>query len=177
MVEVGLYLVSFVLLLVVFWQDWRARAVQVWLFPGLLGCFGLLSLQQLPLREISYHLGANLLFLVVQLSALYLYFCLRQRAIVPVIGSMLGWGDVLFWVICCAFFSLPNFILFFLGSLLLSLFAHFLFRPLYPLSARQAGSTIPLAGLQALCLSGLIAFRLAWPGLRFLDDTWLLSLV
>jgi hypothetical protein len=166
------FLFSAVLLLLTLVQDVRARAVSVLVFPALLLCLALLALVHRPLPAVLEAWGLNMLFLAAQIGLLYIYFLVTKRRMVAVVGSAMGLGDVLFWLVAAVLFPLPAFILFFLASLLFSLALHFLLR----LSFRNSYSrTVPLAGFQALTLLLLLLGGQLYPEFNFHDDASVLE--
>jgi len=167
-----LYVLALLLLGVLLLQDMRERVVSVVLFPMLLICLAALALQKTSAAGMVHALPRNVLFLLLQLALLYAYFWIRQRKYTAVLGQLMGWGDVLFWLVTAVLFSPANFIFFFLSSLLFSLCLHLLF------SAFHTGTyhkKVPLAGLQALYLSLLLTLQWRHPEINFFDDYLILG--
>lgn len=150
----------------------QERAVSVLIFPLLLGSLLAYGLYKQSAEELAVVFGFNVFFLMLLLSLLYLFFWFRMGIFTPIIGSMLGWGDVLFWLTVAIVFSPANFIIFFLSSLLFSLVLHLV---ILPHVQRYQSSKVPLAGLQALYL--LAVFPLQWflPQLDFYNDYLVLT--
>lgn len=150
-----------------FWQDLRDRAVSIIIFPLLLLCFAGAGLSTKAFGAIIWMPFVNLIFLLIQAGFLYGYFWISRGRQIKVLGSILGWGDVLFWLVTCVVFSPANYILFFLGSLIFSLLLHWVLR--FSL-AESDKSKVPLAGHQALFLLFLLVWQWCTPHLDFYSD-------
>lgn len=155
-------------------QDVRDRAVSVVVFPLLLGCLGWIAFTSQPWQEVMANWGVNILFLAFQLVLLYLYFLVTRRRIIAVVGTAMGLGDLLFWLVAAVLFSLPAFILYFLGSLVFSLLLHSLLSLTFKEKYR---TTVPLAGFQALVLLVLLGVQQMYPYLDFFGDVLVLDLL
>jgi hypothetical protein len=139
-------------LLAIVYEDFRFRAIHLVSIGGLL--LGALLLTKVP----PVIAGFNLAVIVVQLIMLWAFLCLRQRHFVRLFRDYLGAGDVVFWSCLALLFPTPQFVLFFIGSLLVSLGLTLLLRR----SPRwNLGPTVPLAGLQAAQLLVLLAWHYA----------------
>jgi hypothetical protein len=162
---VSLALVTASLLMIAL-QDYRNRAVQWIWFPCLALGGSLLFLSQAhppaqplapPLAQTVAQLlenaGYNLAFLAAQFLALKAYFFLRYRKrpspqAQTILDDKIGRGDVAYLAAVCFCFSPLNFIVYYTGSLLFSMFAALGGRAI----KRPFGKQIPLAGLQASLL-------------------------
>lgn len=135
-------------LLVVFYQDLKFRAVYWWLFPVLaIGSYFYSS------KTISIHeWKINFLFIGLQLLGVYLYFCLKNKALVSLKNIELGLGDILMFLVLALWFTPINFILFFISSLFSITLIMLLFR-------LNKSTCIPLAGIQAALLVILIVLN------------------
>jgi hypothetical protein len=159
------------LLLLISYQDWQTRSVSWPAFPLLAGCLLTSHLLREPLALVGWQSGCNLLLLVLLLAALTLYVRVRFRASGLRLRDCLGSGDVLFWLAIAGYLSPPALLLFLLGSSLVSLLLVGLgaVRPLPGYST----VTVPLAGIQAACLLGLLLSRWLlpawspWPALAY----------
>lgn len=163
-----------VLLAILFWQDLQDRAVSVVLFPLLLFCFIGVGLTNNAYQAGAWLPGLNLVFLLVQMGILYGYFWLTRGKQTPVFGTVLGWGDILFWLVTCVLFSPANYIVFFLSSLLFSLLLHLVIGFVFTGTNKVK---VPLAGHQAFFLLILIACQYCIPTLDFYNDDLVLNYV
>ncbi|WP_425236624.1 hypothetical protein [Ulvibacterium sp.] len=138
--EVFLEMVLFVLLLLVFFQDMRYRAIHVAL-PLVIALLGmvLFFIKNYPVW-ILWH---TFLFLVLTCSGLYVYLSFKAKKLVNPFISI-GEGDFLLFFAVIPFFSTSNYILFFITGMLFSMFAFFIIR------AITKTNLVPLAGLLAL---------------------------
>jgi len=109
----------------------------------------------------------NLFFIFVQVVFLSLYFSIKQGRLVNITKSYLGIGDIVFFIPLCFLFAPIHLILFFVGSLLLSLFGS----GLYAFFAEKKPTTIPLAGCMALVLI-LVQILAFWMNFDLQQDTW-----
>ena len=149
---------------VVLVEDLKHRAVSWFVFPVLAVLFILLAAQTLPFSEAIMNWSLNIAFIGFQLLFLVGYFSLKERKLSPVVSQYLGWGDICFWLAAAAYFTFAGFIFYFLGSLLVALILHLLFRQLIPL---RYSKTIPLAGWQALVLIFIIGAQIFSPQVSF----------
>lgn len=144
-----------ILLGFIIYEDFKFRAVTWYLFP-LLALIILIEDIVVYTSVMSLHIFAiNFLFILVQLIAVTFYLSIKNKKWVWIWEHYLGLGDILFLLILCLFFSPLNLIVFYLGSLLLTVIAVLLLRKIYPSFA-----IIPLAGLQSGFLAVLIILNL-----------------
>ena len=163
LISLALQLVAGGLLLLISYQDWQARSVSWPAFPLLAGCLLASRLLREPLAVVGWEGGCNLLLLGALLATLALYVRVRFRTSGLQFRDCLGSGDVLFWLALAGYLSPPMLLFFLLGSSLLSLLLVGL-RVVRPLPG-QATLTVPLAGIQAACLLGVLAGQ-------WLQPTW-----
>ena len=131
-------------LTVIFYQDIKYREVSWVLFPSALVLCGVYSLFVISYSELLMNWALNVLILLSLLICLALYVFARFGRTNANLLTYLGLGDVLLFFILSICFSPFNFILFVIASLLFSLTISLLI----PLKKK----TVPLAGLQSLCL-------------------------
>ena len=151
------------MLAMVVWQDLKYRAVYTWLFPLLaiavvahsvvLGVFSMAAV------------ATNLLLIAVQLGLLNLLMYWRTRKWLMHGERWIGWGDIAFFAVSACCFSTVNFVVFYVVSLLVVLFA-----ALAAMAFGRFVRTIPLAGGQALLLALLLAADHANRGRRLYMD-------
>ena len=145
-------------LLVAFWQDIRDRALSVWLLVVLLLLAVTVRLTGQPgLWYVALSDTAiNLLLLGWLLLLLTGYVSLRSKKMTWPVGKWLGLGDVIFWLVPALLFPPPSFVTYWISSSLFALIAHLLLRWLL---SGTYGSSIPLAGMQALWMVPYLLFR------------------
>jgi hypothetical protein len=171
-----LFLKVFILitLLLIFIQDWKNRAVYWFLFP-------LLAASLLFLNYLT-HTGAegiwqptviNIGFLVLQLLLVTAYFSIKAKRPVNITRNLLGLGDILFLLSITFYLSVLNFLFFYIVSLVCVL----LFWMLHQLIVSKKDKQIPLAGIQALLFTVLLAIDWWFLNVHLNDDTWLLKLI
>jgi hypothetical protein len=135
-------------------QDLSSRSVSWPVFPLLAICgFSSQMMLAYPLSEVLEFTIFNLLFLVMQFLFIRIYFLITRGKYTIVLDNLIGWGDVLF--ILCVTFFLPviTFITFYVFSLVLVLAGWLLYLQVTKVEEKH----IPLAGLQALVLSLVLA--------------------
>ena len=161
-------------LLLIVMQDLKYRSVYWWMFPMVI-CFftALRFLENSDFSTLWQPVVINIGLVLLQLSLLSVYFSFKYGRIINIINSMLGWGDVLFFISICFYLSVLNFAVFYIGSLFLVLLVCAASNAVYKTKSVQ----IPLAGLQALLLS--VYLSMDWYCVQFhaTDDTWLLNLM
>lgn len=130
-------------LVIIFYQDWKYRAVSVLLFPLLLAfSFGLFFL----LSEVKLLLVLNTLFLITIMLCLFVYISIRKGTLTNIFKADFGLGDLLFFVSIIPLLVNQNYILFFISGMLLSGVFHLLF------FHKKYNPRIPLAGYLSLYL-------------------------
>jgi hypothetical protein len=86
----------------------------------------------------------NLTFVLINILGLIFFFSFKKGKLANPINKNIGAGDVIFFVSITPLFSLNRYVLFFIGSMLLSLVIHIVFF--------KKKVSIPLAGYMALFL-------------------------
>lgn len=162
-------------LLTVCLQDMRFRAVSWLLFPALAILYVVHGLVAgVRLKEIVFNSALNLGFLAVVFLLVWLYISLRRRGWTYLPDKLIGWGDILFLLGLCFYFTLLNFIVFYIISLLIVIIFWLLWTSYRPDAARRH---VPLAGLQAIILSLCLAADWLVKGFDLTSDNWLLFLM
>ncbi len=134
-------------------QDCKYRAVPVFLFVILFVAVFLLTSIQNTLRATAMQLLVNGLVTAFLITALLLVYYLKERSIKFFFEQKMGPGDVLLWFCAAPLFSTINYLIWFIGSLVVVLFIHFL---RLAFSTKKIHQTVPLAGLQAMLLLSVI---------------------
>lgn len=137
---------TLVVLVLIFVEDLRHRAVHWSLFAQLALCLGVLGVLCARKWVFVTDSALNLGFLALQGLGLLLYLLLRERRWVNPLRASIGAGDVLFLLISTLAFSVPNFIVYVISGLLFSLVAY----GALLLVHRRAQRTVPMAGFMAL---------------------------
>lgn len=156
----------------IFIQDLKSRAVYWILFPLLFACLFILKLiEHNTVNQIFESAGINLVFLGVQMLAVSAYFSIKNKRWVKITTALLGWGDVLLLLCLTVCFSVLNYLLFYVMSLLLSLMTWMILKAVNLVKSQH----IPLAGFQSIVLVLLfISAWWVWP-LNLNSDAWLLQ--
>jgi hypothetical protein len=162
-----------IILLTLFYQDQKDRAVHWLLFPFLVALFIYQKISPYQsfmdnLYEAVYPFG----FLGLQLLLLTGYFSLKKGRPVLITQQLIGLGDILLLASLCFYFSLYTYVLFYIISLIVVLLTWVIWQRL----ATRKTAHIPFAGLQALVLSTV--FLWSWfrgPDLR--NDYWIFQLL
>ncbi len=95
----------------------------------------------------------NIGFVVINIIGVTLYFSFKNKSFVNPVDSMIGLGDILFFVAITPLFNLKSYILFFIVGMLFSLVIHII------VNAFKKQKTVPLAGYLALFLIGTVFFE------------------
>ncbi|OOQ58327.1 hypothetical protein BC343_11885 [Mucilaginibacter pedocola] len=161
-------MVMVLLLLGIFYQDIRSRAVYWVFFPLLALAFVLqrLLVGQTP-QMVAFESAFPAAFLLIQLLVLSIYFSLKQKRFVNITESLLGPGDILFLFCLCLYFPAINFIAFYIVSLFAIIAGWLTISHI-----RQQKGTIPLAGLQAAFVLLLIGF-----GINPANENWFYTFI
>lgn len=155
------------LLLVMARQDFKYRAIAIWLFVLVGAGLVFLKYEAQGWSVFFADLKMNLVFLTVQLTALFGYFAIKERKFVNLFKGYFGEGDLLFLVLLAGYISFFNFLLFHISTLFLML--------LLGLYLRKQDPKIPLAGAQAFCLALLMLVDHFVQKLDLTQDFWQVS--
>ncbi|MEO1032267.1 MAG: prepilin peptidase, partial [Bacteroidota bacterium] len=132
------------ILLIISIQDFTYRAIHISL--PLLLLIVALAANYLDFKLNFAHMLYNVLFIAINVLGLFLYFSIKEKRLYNPIDTMLGLGDILFFLAIAPLFSLQTFIVFFISGLIFSLVIHLisnLFKRI---------ETIPLAGYLSVFL-------------------------
>lgn len=157
---IAIYLSVLSLCLAIFYQDIKHREVSS-IFFLLLAIAGtaINLLQPGGFRQLAINTGINLFICLLLLAMLKLYFLIKEKKLNSIVNTKIGAGDIYFLIACSFFFSPILFCVFLMLSLLFSLLtAGFSLLVSNPSINKNS---IPLAGLQSLCLIAFIAICLA----------------
>lgn len=155
----------------IFYQDMRYRAVYWLCFPFLCFLFLAIKQQQGILAELLAQVFYNLLFLSSQLLLLWVYLSIKNRRAVYMTQQYLGWGDILFLITLSLYLSPANYVLFYVGSLMVIISFLLVQRKIQT----KTNPEIPLAGMQAMLLLLLISYSMVQPSFKPYADEWLLA--
>jgi hypothetical protein len=169
-----LKILAILILLLIFFQDWKSRAVYWFLFPALIFLLmGIRFLQPFVLTEIGHSTLMNIGFIVVQLCTLTLYFSFRNKKWINITAQLLGLGDILFLLSIACYLSVLNFLFFYTASLIIVLLVWLSWN----WSSKEKNKFIPLAGFQSLIFILFLASDWWLAHFNVTDDTWLLNLI
>ncbi|MCJ0743680.1 hypothetical protein [Pedobacter montanisoli] len=147
------------------WQDFKYRAIYVWLFIVSAVLLGVLKYNAAGLANLLSDLKSNMLFLLAQALLISLYFAWKEKRWVNLLKGYFGEGDLLFLVCMAFYFSFMNYVLFYLISILLVLTGSILYK--------KHEMKIPLAGGQALCMVLVMLTDYYFAGIDLTHDLWL----
>ncbi len=137
------------MMLFVFFQDLKIRALYWFLFPVILG----LSLWYAHAAMSWQQLGCNLAILAILLLGLTLYLSLKHRRLVNPFDGFFAWGDTLFLLSVLPLFNAYAFLFYFITGTCFVLLVHGVL-----LLLKKTEKEIPFAGYMAFYLGGLIVF-------------------
>lgn len=139
------YALLLISLIIIIFQDIKYRAIHiilpivVLLFSVAINYFE----STLQFQDILY----NIIFVTINIGGLFIYFSIKEKRFFNPVNTMLGIGDILFFIAITPLFHLKAFILFFIVGLIFSLLIHLV------INAFKKVETIPLAGYLAIFLS------------------------
>jgi hypothetical protein len=148
-------------------QDFKHRAISWYLVPLLFVVFIVKSMAFCTITTLIKYSIFNLAFVCIQILMLTIYMSIKNKKWINIVNTHLGLGDLLFFVSLIAAFSPPNFIFFYIVSLLFSLVLFFAYKLFY----KNASPEIPLAGLQSICLIGVCFYSSVFKELNFYDNS------
>ncbi|WP_124582128.1 hypothetical protein [Pedobacter sp. KBW06] len=152
----------------------RYRAVYWICFPILAILLFGLKYSLTGLWDALTETGYGLLFLLIQLLFLWVYFSVKNRKVVNLTNDYLGWGDILFLIVITFYLSPGNYVLFYIGSLILVLLYSI---GMGGLQAKKSNKHIPLAGLQAMLLALLMITDYFFKAFTLYSDGWIYILM
>jgi len=168
-----LEILAVLVLLLIFLQDVRSRAVHWFLFPVLAGLLTIIRLYDHPWFAIWQVASINMGFLAVQLLILTVYFSLKNKKWINITRQLLGWGDVLLLICLTVYLSALNFLFFYMVSLTGVLLLWLGWQGVSPKKSKY----IPLAGFQSLIFILFLASDWWYWSFDLTDDAWLLNLI
>lgn len=136
-------------LLVLFFQDWKYRAIHV-VLPILIFLSSYFIIKQ-ENKLSNKIMILNLCFFLITLSILTLYMSLKNKRFLNPFQNYFGLGDLLFYISIAPLFNLKNYILFFILSMIFAICLQFALRK------KMKHNTVPLAGFSALFLFIILA--------------------
>lgn len=166
-------IISILMLLVLFFQDFRMRAIH-W-SPLIILFFTILAeaFHAQGFSEVAGMVLRNTFFLMIQGIVLVLYYLVKGRSVKSIINVSIGSGDILLFLITTFCFSMVNFVIFYILSLILSLVLWLTVTMLFSPTEKS----VPLAGLTSATLVLIFVFdRFSFSFDRF-DDSLITSLI
>lgn len=135
-----------IILLIIFWQDFKHRLVDWFLYLGVAILGFNIQFTEIELTYLILSVGINLMLIGIIILVLFLYahFYLKKK----LINEAIGVGDIFMFVAMAFTFSFENFIYIFSVGQFFSLVLHFLISKI-----SKQDQTIPLAGYLALCMA------------------------
>lgn len=147
--QLALFLITSALLLSITYMDFKKRYVLLPFFCGLFASTICYAVLQTNISTALLHLVLNSAVILLIAIILFMYYRFTEKTRSAFINSKIGSGDILFWFCITPLFSVQNFLLFFIFSLLLILCIVLI----KIISSPQNKTTlIPLAGYQSLLL-------------------------
>jgi hypothetical protein len=162
--------ISLLLLLgFVAWQDYKYRGISWMVFPLMLGIVVADVWFGSKWESIFIYWLANLSFVVLMLVGVTFYFSVKNKRLVNIADTYLGWGDILFFIFLALFFSPLNFMIFLIISLLFVL--------ILVLVYKKIAQNIPLAGIQSTLLLLVLLSREFGLQIDPMDDLWFIQML
>lgn len=139
-------------LLFIFVQDLKFRAVYWFLFPIVLGLSVWIGVETSNVENMLFSLG----FFVFSMGSLTLYMSLKQKKLVNISKGYFSWGDMLFLLAIIPLFPFHIYLVFFTVGTITTLLVHGIV-----VSVSKGDATIPYAGYMALFLVVYLPFNLS----------------
>jgi hypothetical protein len=173
MLNTSVIISTFLFLTLIAYQDIRNHSVSWFLFPLAFATTVFNGLLTIDLKDYFLIFLLNLSIVLVMFSGVVLYYFIKNKKLINIIDTNIGIGDLLFLVVLCGAFSLFNFIIFMLLSLIATICAYLtvnVFR-------KQKSKQIPLAGILSLFYVLLLASNFISGSPKLLDDTFFMNLI
>lgn len=148
---ISAYILLFVTLLFIAFQDLQHREVSVWLFPLLAVASTLFFFSQKD--GVWQNIVMNILFVTVLISCLFLYISIKHLKVVNIFKAHFGLGDVLFLTAITPMFSISNMVIYVIFGMVFAILIHLLAQSFKRLSALE---TVPLAGYLSIFLTCIL---------------------
>lgn len=145
-------LIITIILLFILIQDLKYRAIH-FLLPVMLFIVAIINFIKIGTnyKEVFF----SYIYLVVCFIFSYFYLVIKNRKWINPFKSIIGIGDVVYFLAIIPFFKTQSFVIYFISSLIFSMLGYFMLRFL-----NNKVSTIPLAGFSGLFLIILIFLSL-----------------
>lgn len=150
---------SLAVLILIAYQDFRYRAIDLALFLLLSVFFFVDGQRNTPLIEYVLKVLYNMIFVSVQFIVVYVFYAIRGYGFKLIVTGIIGAGDILFIYILSLAFSWQGAFLYYIGGLLFSLLVWLLLK----YSGMINNELIPLAGLLSVYCTLLLIFELLLP--------------
>lgn len=150
------------------YQDLKFRAVYWIYFPVLTGLLFFLKQDDAGTAAALKDAAIAIVFFGSQLLLIWIYFSIKNKKPVNMTNGYLGLGDILFLLSVAFYLSPVNYVLFYVGSLIVVL----VYVMAVNLFKQKANPEIPLAGLQALMLGCLLILSITSPDIKLYTDAW-----
>lgn len=143
----------------IFYQDLKYRQIHI-LLPIIL--LGLGMFEYIYSKHSYTYVLQSLLFLTITLLAGYLYIIIKNKKIINPFKTIMGIGDIFFFIAVLPFFITENYILYFITGMFFSLLSFLLLKVFY-----KKINTVPLAGLLALYLIMIKVYSFCFGNFNF----------
>ena len=137
------------IMLFVFLQDLKLKAVYWFVFPVILGFSLWYSWKHLSWEQLAWNVG----ILVILMGGLTLYLTFKNRRLINPFKGFFAWGDILFLLAVTPLFNTQTFLFYFITGTVFVLLVHGVLTLL-----KKTDREIPFAGYMAFYLGGLILF-------------------
>lgn len=137
-------------LLFIFFQDLKFRAVYWFLFPIVLGLSIWIGLTTSNFENMMW----SFFFFIFSMGGLTLYLSIKERRLINISKGYFGLGDILFLIVIIPIFPFHIYLVFFTLGTIMSLLIHGIV-----LSIAKGDKTIPYAGYMSLFLIPYLVFN------------------
>jgi hypothetical protein len=148
------YTLLLISLIIIVFQDIKYRAIHI-ILPLLVMAISI-AINYFDITLQFTDTLYNIIFIIVNIGGLFIYFSIKEKRFFNPIDTMLGKGDIMFFIAITPLFNLKAFILFFIISLIFSLLTHL------AINVLKKVETIPLAGYLAIFLSINIVVKIVF---------------
>lgn len=155
------YILIFVLLLLMGYQDFKHRAITWYLFPML---FGLLFMRQIFINaqlipDLLWNILLNISLIVLIVCITSIYFLFKGFSLKLFFTTKIGTGDLLFFICITPQFNIFNLCFFLIFGSIISLLYQATIFGLSKCFKLKYTSSIPYAGILALLLIPVLLIR------------------
>lgn len=166
-------ILTFLFLIMIAYQDIKNNQVSWFLFPLAFATVVSNGLLALDYKDYFLIFLINLSIVLFMFCGVALYYFIKNKKLTNIIDAKIGTGDILFLIVLSAAFSLFNFIIFMVLSLIAAICLHLIIN----IFRKYKSKHIPLAGILSVFYILLLVSNSIFGNPKMFDDTFFMKLI